>query len=167
MPLWLSYLVLALSLIGPSRGSWGCTARTQRDYLSLCLFPGSSSSAESAQCLAGSMLKLDVGWIPYSQLPSPATGQPGRDSSTRLQRLSPKCCFCRHSAWLRLSAQVPGGQPQPRNPARLRDPEPGVGNASTQAGQIPQLASFLALRSRLIRQAQHSQNPSPDPCLLT
>lgn len=27
-----SYLVLALSLMGPSRGSWGCTVGTQRDY---------------------------------------------------------------------------------------------------------------------------------------
>lgn len=32
VPLWLSYLVLALSLMGPSSSSWGCTARTQRDY---------------------------------------------------------------------------------------------------------------------------------------
>lgn len=66
-----SFSALALSLMGPSGDSWGCTAKTRMPFSSP-FSPGRTPSDESSQRLAGSMLSgCGVGWIPYL-----ATSQP-------------------------------------------------------------------------------------------
>lgn len=129
---------------------------------------------ESAQCLAGSMLRLDVGWIPYSQLPSPATGQPGRDSSTLVWRLSPKCCFCRSSKCLAQTVCTGAWRPASASEPSLRERSRArswqcqhKSRADSTAGLFPCPGFPSTERLRLIRQAQHSQYLNRDPWLLT